>query len=79
MRVLDKKSISSIAKEMNRFVGTISRKLKRNLLQEQIYLPDTTQKLAEERRHQSKEKFGSVSESIIEEIRQHLENYYSPE
>jgi transposase, IS30 family len=79
MRVLDKKSISSIAKEMNRSVGTISRELKRNLSQEQIYLPDTAQKLAEERRHQSKEKFGSVSESTIKEIRQHLENCYSPE
>jgi transposase, IS30 family len=44
MRVLDKKSISSIAKEMNRSVDTISRELKRNLSQEQIYLPDTAQK-----------------------------------
>jgi transposase, IS30 family len=79
MRVLDKNSIPNIAKEMNRSASTISRELKRNLSEEQFYLPDTAQKQAEDRRYQSKEKFGSINESTIEEIKQHLEKCHSPE
>lgn len=79
MRVLDGNSIPKIAKEMNRSASTISRELKRNLSKEQIYLPDTAQKQAEDRRYQSKGKFESVSESTINEIKKHLEKCHSPE
>ncbi|PPT06474.1 Mobile element protein [Geitlerinema sp. FC II] len=42
-------------------------------------LPDTTQKKAEERRQNAKTKFQNVSEETVEEIRQGLQQYHSPE
>ncbi|WP_017661478.1 IS30 family transposase [Baaleninema simplex] len=72
-------SRGEIACRLGRDKGTISRELRRNATEEGLYLPDTAQKKAEERRQNAKEKFQKVSEETVEEIRQGLQQYHSPE
>lgn len=79
LREIDKLSISKIAEEMNRSQSTISRELRRNSFADKLYLPDKAQQMVESRRKESKEKFGSVGETTIVHIKQHLEQYHSPE
>jgi transposase, IS30 family len=79
LREIDKLSISKIAEEMNRSQSTISRELRRNSFADKLYLPDKAQQIVESRRKESKGKFGSVSEITIVHIKQHLEQYHSPE
>lgn len=79
LREIDKLSISKIAEEMNRSQSTISRELRRNSFADKLYLPDKAQQMVESRRKESKEKFGSVGEITIVHIKQHLEQYHSPE
>jgi len=81
LRIIDKQSIASIAKVMNRSKSTISRELKRNTDKNYDggYLPDTAHKKMEIRRQQSKGRFKRISKSTIERIKQHLEQYHSPE
>jgi transposase, IS30 family len=79
MRVVDELSISKIALEMNRSQSTISRELKRNSSNEGFYLPDTAQKMMENRRQESKEKFESIDTEAINKIKEYLKLSYSPE
>jgi transposase, IS30 family len=78
MRVIDQLSISLIAQEMNRSPATISREIKRNLSDDHLYLPDKAQKMADDRRQESKELFGSISEIAIDKIKYYLELSNSP-
>jgi transposase, IS30 family len=78
MRVIDQLSISVIAHEINRSQATISRELKRNLSDDHLYLPDKAQQIAEERRQESKELFGSISATTIDRIKYHLKLSSSP-
>jgi transposase, IS30 family len=78
MRVIDQLSVSVIANEINRSQATISRELKRNLSDAHLYLPDKAQQIAEERRQESKELFGSISATTIDRIKYHLELSSSP-
>jgi IS30 family transposase len=78
MRVIDQLSISFIAQEMNRSRATISRELKRNSSNNLLYLPDTAQQIAKERRQESKNAFGSISINITDKIKYYLELSYSP-
>jgi transposase, IS30 family len=78
MRVIDQLSVSVIADEINRSQATISRELKRNLSDAHLYLPDKAQQIAEERRQESKELFGSISATTIDRIKYHLELSSSP-
>jgi transposase, IS30 family len=79
LRVTNKFSIEKIAEEMNRSPSTVSRELRRNSFDDNLYLPDKAQKMVESRREESKEKFGSISDITIVHIKQHLERYHSPE
>jgi transposase, IS30 family len=78
MRVIDQLSISFIAQEMNRSRTTISRELKRNSSNNLLYLPDTAQQIAKERRQESKDVFGSISINTTDRIKYYLELSYSP-
>jgi transposase, IS30 family len=78
-RTTDKLSMDEIATQMKRSKSTISRELKRNSIDGKLYLPDTAQTKMQERRAQSKQKFMSLSESTLEEVKQRLEQYHSPE
>ena len=78
-RVKDKLAISVIAIKMKRSESTISRELRRNSVDESLYLPDTAQMKMQARRQQAKQRFSSVSASTIDQIKQRLELYHSPE
>jgi transposase, IS30 family len=71
--------MEEIAIKMKRAKSTISRELRRNRLNETLYLPDTAQLKMESRREPSQERFMSVNESTIEQIKQRLELYHSPQ
>lgn len=75
----EKCSRPAIARRLGRDPSTIYRELNRNVTEEGLYLPDTAQKKAEERRQNAKEKFQKTSEETLEEIRQGLQQYHSPE
>ncbi|NJN22473.1 MAG: IS30 family transposase, partial [Leptolyngbya sp. RL_3_1] len=79
LRIEEKLSMSEIAKQMKRSESTISRELKRNRINTRLYLPDTAQQMMQARRAQSKQPFMSVSAVVIEKIKQHLQQYHSPE
>jgi transposase, IS30 family len=64
---------------MNRSKSSISRELRRNRVNENLYLPDTAQAKMETRRQASKQRFMSISDSTINEVKQRLERYHSPE
>jgi IS30 family transposase len=65
---------------MERSKSTISRELKRNTDdQYKVYLPDTAQERMKRRRGKAKGKFMSIENKAIEQIKQSLEQYHSPE
>jgi len=78
--VIEKLSMSLIAKKMNRSKSTISRELKRNIDEmTKNYFPDTAKEKMKARRKQAKEKFKNTSLETIEQIKTRLEKYHSPE
>ncbi len=79
LRTTENLSMGIIAKRMKRSKSSISRELKRNRINETLYLPDTAQTKMETRRQESKQLFMSVSDSTTNEIKQRLELYHSPE
>jgi transposase, IS30 family len=78
-RTTDKLTMDEIATQMKRSKSTISRELKRNSIDGKLYLPDTAQTKMQTRRAQSKHKFMSIRESTLEQVKQRLEQYHSPE
>ena len=65
---------------MKRSKSTISRELSRNSSEvHKVYLPDTAEETARSRRAKSKGRFKRVSAATIEEVKQRLEQYHSPE
>jgi IS30 family transposase len=78
-RTMDELTMEEIAAKMKRSKGTISRELKRNSIDGRLYLPDTAQLKMQSRREPSKERFGSVTEATLEQVKQRLELYHSPE
>jgi transposase, IS30 family len=79
LRTTENLSMSIIAKRMKRSKSSISRELRRNRINVTLYLPDTAQTKMATRRQASKQLFMSVSDSTINEIKQRLELYHSPE
>jgi IS30 family transposase len=80
LRMIEKLSMSLIAKKMNRSKSTISRELKRNTDEmTKNYFPDTAKEKMKTRRKQAKGKFKNTSLETIEEIKARLEKYHSPE
>ncbi|NJK52691.1 MAG: IS30 family transposase [Acaryochloris sp. RU_4_1] len=78
-RTTEQLTLDEIAVQMKRSKSTISRDLRRNSIDAKLYLPDTAQSKMQARRAQSKQKFSSISESTIEEVKQRLRQYHSPE
>lgn len=78
-RIIDKLKLRTIATMMGRSPSTISRELRRNRVDDFSYLPDSAQIQMQERRQESKQKFSCISSVIIEEIKQRLKQYHSPE
>lgn len=78
-RTTDKLTLDEIATQMKRSKSTISRELRRNSVDGKLYLPDTAQTKMQTRRAQSKQKFSSISESTIEQVKQRLQQSHSPE
>jgi IS30 family transposase len=72
-------SLRRIAEKMGRAQSTLSRELRRNQAVENLYLPDTAHQQMQTRRQRSKQPFMSVIESCVEQIKQRLEKYHSPE
>ena len=79
LHTTEQKSIRDIARSMGRSESTISRELRRNRIDKKLYLPDSAHLKMQTRRQQSKQPFTSVSESTIEQVKQRLEEYHSPE
>jgi transposase, IS30 family len=79
LRTTENLSMGIIAKRMKRSKSSISRELRRNRINETLYLPDTAQTQMATRRQASKQLFMSVSDSTLNEIKQRLELYHSPE
>lgn len=80
LRVIEQLSISEISRHLNRNKSTISRELSRNTDERQIgYLPDTADALMKARRKQAKVRFQSISDKMIAEVKQRLEQHHSPE
>jgi IS30 family transposase len=72
-------SLRAIATQMGRSHSTISRELKRNQNQEQMYLPDSAQVQQQVRRQQSKRPFVGISEACLARVKAQLRQYHSPE
>jgi len=65
---------------MKRSKSRISRELNRNISREcKVYLPDTGDETARQRRAKGKGRFKRISTATIEEVKQGLEHYHSPE
>jgi transposase, IS30 family len=79
LRTTENLSMGIIAQRMKRSKSSISRELRRNRINETLYLPDTAQAKMVTRRQASKQLFMSVSDSTLNEIKQRLELYHSPE
>jgi IS30 family transposase len=80
LRVTDKLSMSVIAVTMKRSKSTISRELNRNTSEKhKVYLPDTADETARQRRAEGKGRFKRISAVTIENVKQGLEQYHSPE
>lgn len=79
LRTTENLSMGIIAQRMNRSKSTISRELKRNRIDETLYLPDTAQTKMVTRRQGSKQPFMSVSDVTVDEVKQRLARYHSPE
>jgi IS30 family transposase len=71
-RTIDDLTMEEIAIKMKRSKSTISRELSRNRVNETLYLPDTAQLKMQSRRVPSVQRFISVNESTIEQIKQRL-------
>ena len=78
-RTTDKLTMEEVATQMKRSKSTISRELRRNSIDGKLYLPDTAQSKMQTRRAQSKHQFMSISESTLEQVKQRLELYHSPQ
>jgi transposase, IS30 family len=78
-RTIDKLTMEEVAIKMKRSKSTISRRLRRNRVNETLYLPDTAQLKIQSRRLPSAEQFMSVNASTLEQIKQRLELYHNPE
>lgn len=78
-RTTENLTMAEIAAKMKRSKSTISRELKRNSMDGGLYLPDTAQSTMQTRRQQAKQSFMTISASTIEEVKQRLEQYHSPE
>jgi IS30 family transposase len=78
-RYTEQLSLSEIAFRMERSKSTISRELKRNRLDKTLYLPDIAHHQMKARRQQSKQRFMSISTILIEQVKQRLQQYHSPE
>jgi transposase, IS30 family len=78
-RIKDTLTMEEIASRMKRSKSSISRELKRNCLDGKLYLPDSAQHKMQTRRQQSKQKFQSISPSTVEQVKQRLAQYHSPE
>jgi transposase, IS30 family len=78
-RMIDELTMDEIASKMKRSKGTISRELRRNRIDGRPYLPDTAQLKMQSRRASSKERFMGVNDSTLEQIKQRLELYHSPQ
>jgi IS30 family transposase len=63
---------------MERAKSTISRELKRNRLDQTLYLPAISHQTMQTRRPQAKQSFTSVSLAAIAQLKQCLEQYHSP-
>jgi IS30 family transposase len=79
LHTIKKLSLREIAKMMNRSASTLSREIRRNRRDETIYLPDTAQINMQDRRKNAKQRFMSVSESTLHQVKQRLKQYHSPE
>jgi transposase, IS30 family len=79
LHTIEKLPFQEIATKMKRSKSMISRELKQNRSNTVRYLPDTAQAKMKERRQQSNESFMSVNEASLENIKQRLEEYHSPE
>jgi len=72
--------MTAIAKTMNRAKSKMSRELNRNTSElNKVYLPDTADETARNRRVKFKGRFKSISTATIESVKQRLEQYHSPE
>jgi transposase, IS30 family len=69
LRTTENLSMGIIAQRMKRSKSSISRELRRNRINETLYLPDTAQTKMATRRQASKQLFMSVSDSTIDEIK----------
>jgi transposase, IS30 family len=78
-RTIDALTMEEIAIKMKRSKSTISRELNRNSIEGSLYLPDTAKLKMQSRREPSKERFVSVAEATIEQVKQRLELYHSPQ
>jgi len=79
LRTIEKLTLSETARSMGRSKSTISRELKRNCLDERLYLPDIAHTKMQTRRQQSKQPFMSISLAVIGQVKQRLKQYHSPE
>jgi transposase, IS30 family len=79
LRNIDQLSLSVIALRMERSKSTISRELKRNRINETLYLPDTAQLKMHARRQQSKHRFMGVNPATLKQVKRRLRQYHSPE
>jgi transposase, IS30 family len=78
-RIIEQQTMDEIAEKMQRSKSTISRELKRNRVDATTYLPDTAQFKTQQRRQQCKQRFMSVHASTLEQVKQRLRLYHSPE
>jgi transposase, IS30 family len=78
-RTKDNLTLEAIALKMNRSKSTVSRELKRNSLDRGEYLPDSAHLKMQTRRQQSKQKFMGIRFSSVEQVKQRLQQYHSPE
>jgi IS30 family transposase len=79
LRYTEHLSISETASRMERAKSTISRELKRNRLDQTLYLPAIAHQKMQTRWQQAKQPFTSVSLAAIAQLKQCLEQYHSPE
>jgi transposase, IS30 family len=78
-RIQENLTLDAIVSKMKRAKSTISRELKRNSLDGTLYLPDSAHIHMQTRRQQAKQRFMSMSQSTIVQVKQRLVQYHSPE
>jgi transposase, IS30 family len=78
-RTIDNLTMDEMAIKMKRSKSTISRELQRNSIDATLYLPDAAQLKMQSRRAPCAQRFMSVNESTLEQIKQRLAFYHSPE